>query len=59
MNLTVRQAATRLGCSTRAINKWLADGRFPNAWKLNPAARNSPYRIPESDIQAFEATRQK
>jgi transcriptional regulator with XRE-family HTH domain len=59
MNMTVKQAADRLGVSTRAITKWLQAGAFPNAFKLNPVAKNSPFRIPDTDVEAFEATRHK
>lgn len=55
--LTVTEAADRLQVTTRAVQKWIAAGSFPNAYKLNPDLSNSPYRIPESDVRALEAKR--
>jgi predicted DNA-binding transcriptional regulator AlpA len=55
--LSVTQAAKRLGVSAAAIRGWINDHTFPNAYKLHPMKRNSPYRIPESDITAFEDKR--
>lgn len=55
--LTVRQAAKELGASHRQVQRWIAKGHFPNAFKLDPTARNSPFRIPADDIAAFKARR--
>lgn len=54
--LTTAQAAQRLGVSQVTINKWIDLGHFPNAYKLS-SARKSPYRIPETDVEDFEAKR--
>ena len=54
--LSVKEAAERLGVSHRAIQRWINRGYFPGAYKLSPAS-NSPYRIPESDVIAFEKRR--
>jgi excisionase family DNA binding protein len=56
-HLSVTQVAQRLSVTPRTIQKWIADGQFPNAYKLNPSGINSPYRIPEKDVQQFEARR--
>lgn len=56
--LSVKEVAERLSVSPRAIHKWIKRGYFPNAYKLSPAS-NSPYRIPESDIAAFEELRER
>jgi len=56
-DLTVKQAAQRLNTKPRTVQSWIARGHFPNAYKLNPHARNSPYRIPENDVQRFEKDR--
>ena len=55
--LTVKEVAARLGVKPKTINKYLALGHFPNAHKLNPHLINSPYRIPEKDVVAFEQAR--
>lgn len=56
--LTSTQAAERLGVSRMTINKWINDGQFPNAYKLSGSGQ-SPYRIPEADVEAIEARRRK
>lgn len=49
--LTVKQAAAELAVSPRTIQLWIQEGQLPNAYKLNPInPRNSPYRIPRTDI---------
>jgi transposase len=57
---SVREAAERLGASRSAIRKWHRAGEwFPNAYKLNPNRMNSPLRIPEEDLIAFEEAQKK
>ena len=52
--LTTTQAAKELGVSTRTLQLWIQQGEFPHAFKLTPGnKRNSPLRIPRSDINAF------
>ena len=55
--LSAREAAQRLGVTSRTIIKWINRGSFPNAYKLNPDALRSAYRIPFPDIEAFEEKR--
>ena len=47
-----REYANRFG--DWSMCRWLKAGYFPNAHKLTPGGRTSPYRIPEEDILAFE-----
>jgi excisionase family DNA binding protein len=54
---TTREAAERLGVTSRTIQNWITQGLFPNAFKLNPRGKTSPYCIPEEDIEAFEEER--
>ena len=54
---TARKAAERLGVAATTVSRWVKIGRFPNAYKLDPNANNSPYRIPEEDLVAFEEKR--
>ena len=56
---TTREAADRLGVTTRTIQTWIHAGKLPGAYKLNPDGPTSPYRIPEEDIIAFEQQRQE
>jgi len=55
--LSTRETAERLGVIPRTITKWIKQGSFPNAYKLNPDALRSTYQIPISDIEAFEERR--
>lgn len=57
--LTAQEASRRLGVTPRAIAKWVQQGIFPGAYKVNPLGISSPYRIPIEDIEAFEALRKK
>lgn len=54
---SARTAAQRLGVGKPTVNRWLREGRFPNAYQLNPDIPTSPYRIPEQDIEAIEGRR--
>lgn len=54
---TVKKAAERLGVAASTVSRWVKIGRFPNAYKLDPNGDNSPYRIPEEDLVAFEGKR--
>ena len=55
--LSTKQAAERLHATSRQIIRWIHKGYFPNAYKLDPDAVNSHFRIPVSDIEAFEEKR--
>ena len=57
--LSAKEAAKRLGVAATTLSRWVKIGRFPNAYKLDPKAHNSPYRIPEEDILAFEEERRQ
>ena len=57
--LTLKETAERLGIRPRTMYKWLGKGLFPNAYKVNPTAKNSPFRIPVEDVEAFEAQRRQ
>lgn len=41
MNLTTKQAATRLGCAPHTLAKWRLDGSGPRFMKLGRAVRYS------------------
>ena len=58
-DLTLREAAERLGCSDETVRRMLRDGRFPNAWQMNPGAATSPFFIPLRDVIAFEKERRR
>lgn len=55
---STHETARYINCSLRAVQLWVAQGEFPNAYKINPSRRNSPYRIPRADVEAFLAKRQ-
>jgi len=54
---TTRQVAERLGATPQTVAVWIRQDKFPNAYKLDPEGQTSPYRIPESDVIAFEKKR--
>lgn len=54
---TTRQVADRLGATPQTVADWIRQGKFPNAYKLDPEGQTSPYRIPEDDVISFEEKR--
>ena len=52
-HLSTMEAAQELGVSYRTLQLWVKQGKFPHAYKLDPDALNSPYRIPRTDIEAI------
>lgn len=57
VDISVPDAAERLGVDRVTVWRWVQAGEFPNAYRLNPNNPRSPYRIPEEDITAFEEKR--
>lgn len=55
--LSVTAVASRLVTTSRTIQRWIKEGYFPNAFKGNPDKKSSAYKIPESDVVAFEQKR--
>lgn len=47
---SVSEAAKILGVSIKTIHAWIGQGYFPGAYKLNPLAKRSEYRVPKSDV---------
>jgi excisionase family DNA binding protein len=56
--LTVKEVAAVLDAKPRTIQYWVKRGYFPGAYKIG-IARNSPYRIPRSDVDAFIVRRER
>lgn len=56
---TVNQAAKRLGVSARTVQNLITRGRFPGAWKVDPQAARSSWRIPREDLERFEDDRKR
>lgn len=56
-HLSTSKAAQLLGVSERTVQLWLKKRKFPGAYKLDPDASNSPYRIPLADVEAIQAKR--
>ena len=52
-DLSVTQAARKLGVFPSTVVRWINGGLFPGAYKLNPEAANSPYRIPPDTLATF------
>ena len=55
----MKEADGRLGVAATTLSRRVKIGRFPNAYKLDPKGKNSPHRIPEADIEAFEGERRQ
>lgn len=55
--LRVGGVAQRLNCSATKVRNLVADGRFPNARKLDPMKKTSPYLIPVTDVIKYEQDR--
>ncbi len=53
---TVEELAERWRVTGRAIRNWIAEGVFPNAYKLGPGSR-SHFRVPAKDVEEFEKAR--
>lgn len=49
-DLTVQEVAERLGVGRSTVNKYIREGRFPNAYRVNPRL----WLIPESDLVGFK-----
>jgi hypothetical protein len=47
-------AAKRLDVTTRTITRWVSEGYFPGAFKVNPEVENSPWMLPMSVFEPFE-----
>jgi excisionase family DNA binding protein len=50
--LSTREISERFQVDITTVQKWVAQGHFPNAYKAGPG-RTSPYRIPEADVVAL------
>lgn len=57
-DLSAHAAAAQLGVFTSTVIRWINADLLPGSYKLNPAATNSPYRIPQAAIDAFRDRRQ-
>ncbi len=55
-DFTVQQLARRWQVTERAVQKWISEGAFPNAYRVG-LGRGSHYRVPASDVQEFERAR--
>lgn len=51
MKITIREAAERMGVSTKTISRRIASGEIV-AWKYGES-KSSPVRIDEKDLQAY------
>jgi excisionase family DNA binding protein len=49
-DLAVRQVAERLNVDRTTITRWINAGHFPSA-------NNSPFRVPNADVEQFERER--
>lgn len=54
MDTTISDIAERFGVSHVTAWRWVTQGAFPNAYRVNPLSEQSPWRVPEEDVDAFE-----
>ena len=54
---SVQEVAKRYNVNQRTVQRWIDSGLFPGATKKNPLGKNSPYEIPQSAIDHYEALR--
>jgi len=57
--MTTAEIAKRLNVTTRTVGRWIEDGLFEGATKINPNIRNSPFIVPKTSVDAFEETRRQ
>ena len=57
--MNLQQVAQRLKLSVEKIRLMVQEGRFPHAFKADPAKVTSPFFIPERDVAAFEKSRKQ
>lgn len=51
--IRISEAARILQVTTATIRNWIDRGIINGAHKINPTAKNSPYRIPRIEIDQF------
>lgn len=56
---TVKQVAEFLSLHPETVRIMARSGDFPNAYKAGRARRNSPLRIPWSDVERYRALQPK
>lgn len=59
VDMSISDVADRLGVSHVTAWRWVQQGAFPNAYRLNPMADQSQWRIPEEDVIALEEKRKE
>lgn len=57
--LNSAQVADMLGVDPTTISGWCGLGYFPDAYRINPRKRKSPWRIPKRNVLAFVDERRK
>ena len=53
---TVIELAKRWDVTERTVRNWIADGAFPEAYKIG-LGKGSHYRVPVADVIVFEKAR--
>ena len=57
-DMTVRELSARWRVSERAVQKWIGERAFPNAYRVG-LGRGSHWRVPFEDVIAFEDKRRQ
>jgi excisionase family DNA binding protein len=50
---TTKEIAAMMAVSITTVAEMIKRGRFPGAYKIDPALRNSPYRVPKTSYEKF------
>ena len=50
---TINEVAEILEINPRTVSLYIQRGHFPNAYRLDPTRKKSPYRIPKQDVKNF------
>lgn len=53
-DLTTKEVAEILKCTTMTVTEFVKRGHFPGARKMDPTRRNSPLRIPRAEVLAYQ-----
>lgn len=56
-DLTVKEVAVQTNQSPGRVYQSLRQGEFPGAYQIGKAGRTSPYRIPQSAVDAYRNRR--
>lgn len=54
-HLNTTDVATILGVVEKTVIRYCEAGKFPNAYRVKPDAKTSPWLIPSDDVRFFQS----